>query len=257
MAKVDVSDWRDEIEYYVKGPGEALVDWAVVEALRDFCKHTGLWRYELDAIDVVALTSVYSFADIDKDGDNDLDGIVWGKYKAHDSNDEEQDDDQYRDLWIIEGDWEEKLRTASWSYQESTEPHSIMIDHFTGGDDGERSEAEKAFRLYPIPTEDSTDGLLIKVQVIPRVGATTIPGILFNDYHKTVTHAAASILQNMTNKPWSNKDHAKDNWNQYKAKRNNASSDRRYGRSTRSMAVIPRFFSGSRRVGQMPTEKRF
>lgn len=257
MAKANVSTWRTEIEYYVKGPNDTLTDWAVVEALRNFCHHTGLWRYELDAIDIVADTSTYDFVDIDADGDNDLDGIIWAKYKQPEPDETEGEDDQYSDLWIIEGDWEEKIREAPWQFETASQPQSIMIDHATGGDDGSRIESEKLFRLYPIPTEASIDGLLIKVQVKPRVGATTVPGILFDDYHKTVTHAAVSILQNMTNKPWSDKDHAKDNWNQYKAGRNNAASDRRYGRSTRTTKVTPRFFSGARRVGGYRTEKRF
>jgi hypothetical protein len=257
MAKADISNWRTEVGYYVKGPGDTLTDWAVVEALRDFCKHTGLWRYKLDAINLVADDSTYDFAAITEDGENELDSIVWAKCKEAAADGSEADDDQYFDLDIIEGDWEEKLNYAAWSYAESTVPRAIMIDHSTGGADGSREESEKIFRLYPIPTADSTDGLLIKVQVKPAIGATTVPGILWHDYHKTVTHAAVSILQNMSNRPWSNKEHAKDNWNQYRAGRNNASSDRRYGRSTRSLKVVPRHFAGSRHASAWRSEKRF
>ena len=53
-------------------------------------------------------------------------------------------------------------------------------------------------------------------------------------------------MQNMTNKPWTDKEHAKDNWNQYRAIRENAKADRQYGRSARSLVVKPRFWSGSR-----------
>lgn len=252
MAKANISSWRTEVAYHVKGPDSTLTDWAVVEALRDFCRHTGLWRYELDRINIVADTATYAFTDIDADGANVLDSIVWAKYKANG-----EDDDQFSDLWVIEGDWEEKIRQAAWSFQDSTQPNSIMIDHNTGGTAGNRTESEKLFRVYPIPDTASTAGLLIKVQVKPAIGATSVPGIFWNDYHKVITHGAVSILQNMTNKPWSNKDHAKDNWNQYKAGRSNGAADRRYGRSTRSMKVIPRFDAGSRRVGGYRSEKRF
>jgi hypothetical protein len=257
MAATNVSSWRTEIAYYVKGPDNTLIDWAVVEALRDFCRHTGLWRYTLDAINTVDGTATYSFDDVAIDGANVLDAIVWAKYKAPDADGNEQDDDQYYDLTIIEGDWEEKLAYGAWQYEESKSPRAIMIDHNTGGSDGSRTASEKVFRLYPIPDENSTDGLLIRVQVKPAIGATTVPGIFWNDYHKAITHEAVSILQNMSNKPWSNKEHAKDNHNQYNALKNNAAADRRYGRSTRSLKVTPRFFAGSKHTGGFRSEDRF
>jgi hypothetical protein len=229
----NISDWRTEVGYYVKGPDTTLTDWAVVEALRDFCGKTGMWRYRLARINVVADTQDYSFTAITTDGDNDLDSIVWAKYKQNGDA-----DDQFTDLEIIEGDWEEQLRRGAWEFQDSTTPARIMVVN--------ESTAIKKFRLHPTPTVASTSGLLIKVQVKPSVGATTVPQFIFDDYHKGIAHATASILQNMTNKPWSNKDHAKDNWNQYTKVRANALNDRIYGRGKRSMSVRPRFWAGSR-----------
>lgn len=229
MATKSISAWRTEVEYYVKGPDSALVDWAVLEALRDFCYHTGLWRYTLTRISTVADTAEYAFTALETDGKNVLDAIVWAKYKATG-----EDDDQFFDLHLYEFDHEELLRNGSWEFHESTSPSGIMIT------------PAKLFRLYPIPTVASTSGLYIKVQVKPATDATTVPLFLFDDYHKGITHGAVSNLQNMTNKPWTEKDHAKDNWNQYRAVRENAKSDRQHGRSTRSLAVRPRFWAGSR-----------
>lgn len=229
MASENVSTWRTEVAYHIKGPDSTLVDWAVVEALRDFCYHTGLWRYKLDRIDVVADEAEYAFTAVTTDGANVLDSIVWAKYKQ-----DGLDDDQFSDLHLYEFDAEELRRRGAWEFEESTTPSGIMVTN------------EKEFRLYPIPTEDSDEGLYIKVQVKPAVGATKVPSFLYNDYHKGITHGAVSILQNMTNKAWSQKDHAKDNWNQYRAVRENAKSDRQHGRSARSLVVRPRFWSGSR-----------
>jgi len=237
MATKSISAWRTEVEYYVKGPDNALVDWAVLEALRDFCYHTGLWRYTLTRIDVAADEAEYAFTDIETDGKNVLDAIVWAKYKEDDA-----DDDQFSDLELLEFDSEELRRRGAWEFQESTSPSGIMVT------------PAKLFRLYPIPTEDSDAGLYIKVQVKPATDATKVPLFFFDDYHKGITHGAVSILQNMTNKPWTEKDHAKDNWNQYRAVRENAKSDRQHGRAARTLRVRPRFWAGSR---SNSTDRRF
>ena len=229
MATKTILSWRTEVEYYVKGPAGALVDWAVLEALRDFCYHTGLWRYTLTRISITANTAEYAFTALETDGKNVLDAIIWAKYKATGD-----DDDQFFDLELLEFDNEELSRRGAWEFEESTSPSGIMVT------------PAKLFRLYPIPTVASTSGLYIKVQVKPATDATTVPLFFFDDYHKGITHGAVSILQNMTNKPWTEKDHAKDNWNQYTKVRENAKSDRQHGRAARTLRVRPRFWSGSR-----------
>jgi len=229
MASKNIADWQTEIGYYVKGPSTTLMDWAALEALRDFCSHTGLWRYTLTPISIVADTAEYDFTDIDTDGKNVLDALIWAKYKQNGD-----DDDQYVDLEIMEFDNEELNRRAAWEFEESTTPFGIMVTN------------EKKFRVYPIPTVASVSGLYLKVQVKPATDATKVPLFLYDDYHKGITHGAVSILQNMTNKPWSNKDQAKDSWNQYRAIRENAKADRQYGRAARVLRVKPRFWSGSR-----------
>jgi hypothetical protein len=225
----DISTWRDEVAYYVKGPSDELVDWATLEALRVFCSHTGIWRYKLARISIVADESLYSFTAVITDGKNILDAILWAKYKQ-----DGDEDDQFVNLELMEFDSEELRRRAAWEFEESTTPFGIMVTD------------DKKFRLYPIPTEASEEGLYIKVQVKPAKDCTKVPDRIYDDYHKGVTHAAVSILQNMTNQPWSDKEHAKDNWNQYKAIRNNAKADIQYGRSARVLRVKPRYWCGSR-----------
>ena len=229
MASESIATWQTEVAYHVKGPDSDLVDWAVVEALRDFCYHTGLWRYTLTPIDIVADEAEYSFVDIDTDGVNVLDSIIWAKYKQ-----DGQDDDQFVDLELMEFDNEELNRRGAWEFEESTTPFGIMVNQV------------KDFRLYPIPTEESEGGLYIKVQVKPATTATKVPSFFYDDYHKGITHGAVSILQNMTNKAWTSKEHAKDNWNQYTKVRENAKADRQHGRGARVLRVKPRFWSGSR-----------
>ena len=229
MATKNIADWQTEVEYYVKGPTTTLMDWAVLEALRDFCTHTGLWRYTLAPISIVADEPEYSFSAIETNGKNVLDALIWAKYKQ-----DGQENDQYVDLEIMEFDNEELNRRAAWEFEESTTPFGIMVNQV------------KDFRLYPIPTESSATGLYLKVQVKPSTVATKVPLFFYDDYHKGISHGAVSILQNMTNKPWSNKDQAKDSWNQYRAIRENAKADRQYGRAARVLRVKPRFFAGSR-----------
>jgi len=225
----DISTWRSEVAYYTKGSENTLTDWAVLEALRDFCSHTGLWRYKPARISIIADEPEYTFVPVVANGKNVLDAIIWAKYKQDDD-----DDDQFTDLQLMEFDNEELNRRAAWEFEESTTPFGIMVTE------------TKALRLYPIPTEDSEEGLYIKVQVKPAVDATKVPSFIYEDYKKGITHGAVSILQNMTNKPWSDKEHAKDSWNQYTKFRNNAKADRQHGRAARVLRVKPRFWSGSR-----------
>jgi hypothetical protein len=225
----NISTWRTEVAYYVKGPENTLVDWAVLEALRDFCHHTGIWRYTATRISIVKDTAEYTFTDVDTDGKNELDALLWAKYKQNG-----QTDDQFVDLDIMEFENEELRRRAAWEFEESTTPFGIMVTD------------EKKLRLYPIPTVASTSGLYFKVQVKPATDATKVPDRIYNDYHKGITHGAVSILQNMTNKAWSSKEHAKDNWNQYTKVRENCKADIQYGRAARVLRVKPRFWCGSR-----------
>ena len=53
----NISSWRKEIAPYVRGCPDPKIDEKVIDICRDLCKRTRLWRKNLTAIDVIAVTA--------------------------------------------------------------------------------------------------------------------------------------------------------------------------------------------------------
>lgn len=231
MASKDIQDWQPEVRKYIKMPtaNESLMDAEVLEICRDFLKETSLWKYDLARISIVADTEEYDFTAIDTDGNNVLVALDVAKYKE-----DGEDDDQFTDLEITTRETLERDKAASWQFEVADNPSSIYVTK------------EKKFRLYPIPENASSEGLLLHVVVMPANNATKVPLFVWDDHMRTISLGAASLLMGQTNKPWSNKELADRYWVEYTAKRDEATFQKWAGRTTRRMRVKPRNWAGSR-----------
>lgn len=102
----NVSNWRKEIAGDVRGCFYPIIDMYVIEACRDICKETNLWREKLSAIDVISveatdiafvhgdpctITSTSTdFTDVDGDGTN-LTFVAGQKIVIHNSSDNDRE----------------------------------------------------------------------------------------------------------------------------------------------------------------------
>jgi|GEM_PF-1426429 len=231
MASKDIADWRADVRKYIKMPtaNETLIDGEVLEACRDFLRETSLWRYNLARISVVASTAEYSFTAIDTDGKNVLVSLATAKYKE-----DGLDDDQFFDLALETRTTMEVKYSASWEFQTAPNPSKIFITK------------EKKFRLFPIPENASSEGLLLHVSVKPATDATKVPLFVWDDHMRTITLGAVSLLLGQTNRPWSDRELADKFWVEYTAKRDEATFKKWGGRTDRPLRVRPRVWSGSR-----------
>ncbi len=231
MASKDIVDWRPDVRKYIKMPNanESLIDDEVRQACRDFLRETALWKYNLDRISVVADQAEYDFTDIDTDGINVFSALATAKYKE-----DGQDDDQFYDLTLETRETINKKYLDAWEFETNETPSDIYVTK------------EKKFRLYPIPTLASDEGLLLHVIVKPSNDATKVPLFVWEDHMRTISIGAASMLMGQTNRPWSDKKLSDRYWVQYTAKRDEAAFTKWDGRTKKSLRVNPRFWASSR-----------
>lgn len=235
MASKAISDYRTEVQRYIKISGSGTntdIDAKVIETLRDFCKFTSYWRETLDAISVVADTEEYTLTVPATEGDGQVHSLVWVKYKE-----DGEDDDQFIKLQLIDQDTIDFFYDdAGWKFETNETPDSAGLTF------------NKKLFLHPIPTEASTDGLLVRVVVIPTPSASNAPEFIFNDYYQTIAYGAAGLMMQMTNKPWTNVELGARYWADYLMRRNDIKFDRKTGNTNRRLGVFQRggLYAGSR-----------
>lgn len=231
MASRDIVDWRPDVRKYIKMPtaNESLIDDEVRETCRDFLRETALWKYDLARISVVADQAEYDFTPINADGVNVFSALATAKYKL-----DGEDDDQFYDLELETRESMQKKYLDAWQFEENVSSSNIYVTK------------EKKFRLYPIPTVLSTEGLLLHVIVKPSNDATAVPLFVWEDHKRTISIGAASMLMGQTNRPWSDKKLSDRYWVQYTAKRDEAAFTKWDGRTKKALHVRPRIWSSSR-----------
>lgn len=232
MASKNFSDWETPVGRYIKGALSADIANAVLHTVRDFCEWTNCWTYDLAAITTVANTAEYAFVNIDTDGKNLVSSIQAAQYKEDGAA-----NSQFFDLAVGEYDVWEARKSASWKYETSPNPNTILYNH-----------VDAKFRLYPIPSVGSTSGLIVRINAKPTMAATKCPVFIYNQYEEAITRGAAAWLMNETNKPWSNKEMAKIYRAEYIDLRHNAAFEKKQGKTNRKIHVRPRipFLPGSK-----------
>ena len=191
-----------------------------------------LWQYDLDRISTVALQRAYPIAELPAEGGaNTFVSIINARYKE-----DGMDDDQFFFLRMEQEQRREReSNDAAQPFETAPNPSEIFVDSY-----------EENFLLYPIPENASTDGLLVRITVMPTVDTTDIPLFIWEQYQRTIAIGAASKLMGQTNRPWSNKKMSQVYWVEYLAQRDQASYQQWAGRTNRKLTVRPRHWGGSR-----------
>ena len=70
-------------------------------------------------------------------------------------------------------------------------------------------ETNRVIQLVPFPNEDFTDGLLLRLQLVPSFNATKIPTFIFEQYWMGLAAATRQLLFRMEGQPWT--DHKQAN----------------------------------------------
>ena len=222
---VELTEWGNEIWPHIMGLPSPALKTAVRHAAIDFCKQTLLWEYTLDRIDVEADESDYTLT-IPTAQYALLSGLVKVKYKEDGA-----DDDQFTRLTITSETELEAQYSGPWQFYEATVPSKVWMDN-----------VNKQLHLVPIPTEDSSEGLLVKVSLKPSDTSLVVPDFLYNGYKDEIANGTLAYLLSLKNTPWYDQGLSMEFKNSFKYGCDNASMKRVTGPTNRPMQVRMRRF---------------
>lgn len=235
MANASISDWRTIVSYYAKGADQetTILDEATLSALRNFCRFTNLWKENLDRIDVVADTARYTVSP----------GTTYcdvPKAYALDKVQFKEDDAEDTQFYLLDMRSREQLQSydSLWEFQTGPTPNKVMYDVLTN-----------ELVLVPTPTEDSDEGLLARVMLMPGVTATTCPEFFLLFYKHEIAYGAAGYLLRQATQRWYNRELGDYYWNLYMNARMNAQQDADIGFTDQeryNAVPEPAFTGGSR-----------
>jgi len=235
MASKDISDFRAEVDLYVKKASDdtTFLDAQILRVIRDFCKQTWLWRITLDAIDVVEDDFDYTLTIPSTDGKAELHYVDWVKFKEDGA-----DDNQYAFLDPINIETEEIASStglpAGYVYEDGSALRIFWVD------------PDDTLQVRPIPNSAAagTENMLIKTIVIPTLAATKVPVFIYNEWLELISWGTAARIMRMAAKKWYNPQLAEYYSDQYETARDNE-------------AKIQRWYGKNRTQGKMKFHKGF
>ena len=140
---------------------------SIMDAAIDFCRRSLVWRVQTTD-DIVAGTDTYTLAMPT--------GAAIGAIE----------------IVTVDG-----IQIPMWT---SPWPHSST----SGGAVFYGVNQDKQVRLYPIPAESVTDGLVVSVVAIPDKTGTVIPDFLLDDYKDAIVSGALASVMAIIGQPWAN-----------------------------------------------------
>jgi len=167
------SAYYDHLLPELPGCTNALLNVHVLRVARDFCRKTGIWRQELDAVNLVAGQAAYTLATPSNSALvrvvrlTAADKLLW----LHG----EDDNDEYPD------------------YARDKPPFSLSNDL-----------TQITLIADETPTASSALGLKTTATLQPANTATVLPDFLLSQYLEAIKAGTLSGLMKMMKKPWSN-----------------------------------------------------
>lgn len=209
---ISLSDFYPGIRLEAPGCPDAVLEKVVRDTVRDLCG-TYIWTEDLYKISLVADYPEY---DMELPPDSSLMAILSARF------------DGVPVPVYTTIDMDTKFSTG---WRDDTGPSIEAVV----------SDTRDTVRIYPIPSVDDTDALLLSVALKPSIIATTCGDILA-DWSETIEHGALARLQAMNNKPWTNKGDVPFHRDLYVRGRGEARDRVLRGHSDKSLMVEPREF---------------
>ena len=249
MAGTAHTAYLPTIEGYLKGAtksdNDTFMQANILRVLRDFCKHTWIWRETLDKISVLDTVSQYTMTPGVTNCDvPDVHYVDWVKYKE-DGN----DDDQFVFLNPVNLESEEVVGggthfSAGYVNSESPSPREFHVD-----------PADK-LNIYPIPNDVAagTDNMQVKCILKPALTATTSPTFIYSEHEECIAYGVAARIMEMSGKKWYNAQLAEYYGTKYKKLRDTEAKVQRWEGKNRKRSKIVfnnGMAGGSRRQGSV------
>jgi len=179
-----LTEFYDEVRSRVPGCPSSILQRETLNVLRDICERTNIWKDDLDAIDVVADTAEYALTAPS--------GADFVKGNPVDTA-------YFNDVPI--GATTKKLLDATgveWQSRSSSTPSSFFIIY------------PSTVRLYPTPSEDTSEGLDIYAVLKPSLDATTVEDFFYDNHRDAVIAGVLARIFNQNGQPWYNDIAAKE-----------------------------------------------
>lgn len=223
----NLSEWYQNILNKIPAlPYPALLDAGRI-ATRKFCKETWLWTYTFDLIDVEADTSEYEI-DVPEALYAELEAIPKDGVRYKEDG---EDEEQFSNLNCTSEQELDDTWGGGWRYKTSPIPSNFYVPVST-----------KAVNLYPIPEDDSSEGLEVTGILKPSRSCTSVPDFLYDDHEKTIEYGILEELFSRDGMPWFNAGRASEFGMKFKAGYNTAKGQRFTGKTNKSQNIKIPFF---------------
>lgn len=221
----DLTDWNADISFHINNVPEPAVQLAVRKAAIKFCEKTHLWKQDLSRIDVEEDTQDYTLTDPDNSK------IICVPEKGVKYKQDGQDDDQFVSLDPTSETQNDIFDSGNWKYATGPTPSEYWVDN-----------VDKQLHLKPVPTADSSEGLLVTVVLKPSDTCTTVPDFIYDDWKDTILQGSLYELYSRKSAPWYDPNLAVYHDSEFKRMCNNAKFNKITGATNKPMRVRMRNF---------------
>lgn len=221
----NISDFRSKVLRTIPSCPSPIMDEEIVEAIRIFCEETLIWKQDLASrVSIVADTYNYTLT---APSDTEIIAIHRVMYKQ-----DGKDDDQFSEIDPTTEEVEDRTKPGQWRYTEAKSPSKFL---FTIGG---------VLRLIPIPTEASSEGLLVTVYSKPERGVITCEDFFFKRYLDAIKWGAQGRILSIKDQPWTDFALGKYYETKFEEEIGKASFENQYsGRTLRKTRVrLPKYF---------------
>jgi hypothetical protein len=185
MATKALTEWFSEIAPDIRGVPMPAAESAARNACIAFCEQTLLWEEELSRISIVKDQESYALT---APSDSEIISVERVLFKA-----DAAADTTFVYLYpFSQAQKDLYAGNTQWQFQSATAPSGYYLD------------TDKNLHLHPIPSVASSEGLLVKVNLRPEHGCTTVPEFLYTDYYKAIGAGAKADLLARVGQPWAN-----------------------------------------------------
>jgi len=222
----NLTAWVPELEPSILGLPAKALQVGVRNAAIEFCELTWMWLYTFDAMDVDLGVQVYTLT-VPPEECGEIISLDNMKYKQ-----DGEDDDQYGTLEPISEIQMDANSNGNWRFITASSPSAYF---------GNSNDKTK-FALYPIPLDDSDEGLIVRVNLRPTIDCTTLPAFLYTEHRRTIAYGALADLFGRKNMPWYDPQEEQKNYLRFRNACDNAKSARLTGPTNSRGPVKMAFF---------------
>lgn len=163
----NISDLRREVKFHAHQCPDVTIDYAIIRALRTFCRDS--WYYQATMlIDQVNGTTSYT---------------------------------------LVPSDGSEVIAVSSVELDPDTKIYPLKESEATRPDGtvtGFLFEPPSYLSIYPQPTTDVTNGIEVRAVLMPPENTTTIPDSVYRNWKECIVAGALSFILSTQNDSWSN-----------------------------------------------------